>query len=337
MVQKGKILITGAAGFIGSHLVDLLLSDGVPASQLRLLIPKKESLQNLPNIHFDIVRGDIRDAQVVKEAITNVSVVYHLAAKIDFDGKNYDEYKDVNVDGTQLLLDACKGKNISKFVFFSSIGVFGMPADVGNILWWDESHSKTYTNFYGQSKWEGELRVMRAHKEFGLPYAIVRPASVYGPREKGPTLGLYKAIAHKQFFMIGNGMNLMHYVFVKDLVRGARQAELSKQVKGDYILAGKELVAFRDVVAHVSNSIHAKVLSFSIPKPIAMILAFILQIFGNVIGWKPPLFPSRVKTMTTTYCYSIAKARKEIGYQPSTSFLNGTKETGEWYLRNASL
>lgn len=337
MGQKGKILITGAAGFIGSHLVDLLLSDGIPASQLRLLIPKKESLQNLPNIHFDIVRGDIRDVQVVKKAMMNVSVVYHLAARIDFDGKNYEEYKDINVDGTQLLLDACRGKNISKFVFFSSIGVFGMPADVGNILWWDESHNKTYTNFYGQSKWEGELCVMRAHKEFDLPYAIIRPASVYGPREKGPTLGLYKAIAHKQFFMIGNGTNLMHYVFVKDLVRGARQAELSKHVEGDYILAGKKPVTFHDVVTHVSNSIHTSVPNFSIPKSVAMTIAFLFQVVGNVIGWKPPLFPSRVRTMTTTYCYSIAKAHKEIGYQPSTSFLHGTKETGEWYLRNACL
>ena len=335
--MKGKILITGAAGFIGSHLVDLLLQEKVPVNELRLFVYNDESLENLPDLPFDIVRGDIRDKQTVNRAMDGVKTVYHLAARIDFDGKTYEEYEDVNVEGTQNLLDACRGKKIQKFVFFSSIGVFGMPADTGDILGWDETHPKTYTNFYGRSKWEGEQRVMEAHKRWGVPYAIVRPASVYGPREKGPTLALYKAIKHHAFAMIGGGKNVMHYVYVKDLVRGVRQAQLSKKTLGNYILAGAEPTQFRDVVRYVAESINEHVPPWHIPVPAALVLGYGLGAVGRATGIKPPLFPSRVRTMTTSYYYSIEKAKREIHYHPETSFQQGTRVTGAWYLEHHSL
>jgi len=334
MKSSTKILITGAAGFIGSHLVELLLEQGEPLSRLKLFIPNNESLGNLPDRKFDIVRGDIRDKQAVKKATEGVDAVYHLAARIDFDGKTYQDYKDVNVDGTWNLLDACKKNNLQKFVFFSSIGVFGMPADVGDIEGWNESHPKTYSNYYGQSKWEGEKVVMQAFEKWNIPYAIVRPASVYGPREKGPTLGLYKTIKNNQFMIIGNGKNLMHYVFVKDLVKGARLAQLSKQKKGDYILAGPQPTPFKEVAGCVAESIGKTLLGINIPKSIALPVSYVLDAMGKVVGVKSPLFPSRVRTMTTTYYYDIHKAKNEIRYDPQIDFCKGAEITGKWYQQN---
>ncbi|MDO8610132.1 MAG: NAD(P)-dependent oxidoreductase, partial [bacterium] len=317
---------------IGSHLVDLLLEEGISVDKLRLLIPLRESLSNLPKEKFDIVRGDIRDKSVVKKSMEDVETIYHLAARIDFDGKNYSEYKDINVDGTQNLLDECKGKSIQKFVFFSSIGVFGLPAGIGDIINWDEAHSKTYTNFYGESKWEGEKMVMEAHNKWGIPYVIIRPASVYGPREKGPTLALYKAIKNHQFIMIGNGLNKMHYVYVGDLVKAARLAELSNKKTGDYIIGGEKPTTLREIVNDIAESIDEKVPNFHIPKNLALVLSYGLDFAGRLVGISSPLFPSRVKTMTTSYYYNIKKAKKEIGYKPEVSFKEGAKITGKWYL-----
>ncbi|MFA5932972.1 MAG: NAD-dependent epimerase/dehydratase family protein [Microgenomates group bacterium] len=329
-----KILITGAAGFIGSHLVDLLLAEGVGAKDLRLIIPKGESLNNLAKVPFEIIRGDIRDKKSVAKAMKGVDVVYHLAAKIDFDGKTYHEYGEINVDGTQNLLDACKGKKIRKFIFFSSIGVFGLPAGIGDIINWDENHPKTYTNFYGKSKWEGEKRVMKAHDKWGLPYAIIRPASVYGPREKGPTYGMYQAIKKHQFLMIGNGKNKMHYVFVGDLVKAARLAELSRKIKGDYIIGGPSADKFIDIADSIAASIDMKIPRFYLPKKLALVLSYLMELAGKMVGIKPPLFPSRVRTMTTTYFYNINKAKKELGYNPQIDFKKGSTVTGRWYMQN---
>lgn len=329
-----KILVTGAAGFIGSHLVELLLAEKISVKDLRLFVYNQEPLENLPKMKFDVVRGDIRDKAACERAMKGVDRVYHLAARIDFDGKTYEEYKDVNVIGTQNLLEAAHHNGVKKFVFFSSIGVFGMPAATGDILGWDETHAKSYTNFYGRSKWEGELRVMKAYNKWGLQYAIVRPASVYGPREKGPTLALYQAIKHHTFAMIGNGTNKMHYVYVTDLVKGARLAELSKKPTGDYILAGAQPTPFAEVARDIAASIHEKLPGWHIPIWVATVLAYLFQLVTNITGIKFPLFPSRVKTMTTSYYYSIEKARKEIGYRPLVSFKQGAVLTGAWYEKH---
>ncbi len=335
--MKDKILVTGAAGFIGSHLVDYLLRNGVSPKQLTLLLLTNESLENLPNLPFRVVRGDIRDKAAVSEAMENVTIVYHLAARIDFDGKTYEEYEAVNVTGTQNLLDLCELKPIKKFIFYSTIGVFGLPASIGSINNWDETHPKTYTNFYGQSKWEAELRVMAAHKKFGLPYVIIRPASVYGPREKGPTLALYRAIKHHQFLMVGNGQNLMHYVYVGDLVRATYRAAQSKLTSGDFIIAGNQPTSFSTVVRSIANSIGVSVPALALPVFLALFVAYVAQFLGTVFGFKPPIFPSRVRTMTTTYYYSIEKARKVLGYKPLVSFTLGSQITGAWYSRHGWL
>lgn len=332
-----KILITGAAGFVGSHLVDLLLKKGIPISKLRLLLWNNESKDNLPNLKFDIIRGDIRDKETVKKAMKNVEIIYHLAAKIDFDGKTYQEYKETNVDGTKNLLEECKGKSIKKFVSYSSIGVYGLPAGIGNIINWDESHSPTYTNFYGKSKWEAEIAVREAHRQFGLSYSIIRPASVYGTREKGPTLALYKAINSGQFLMIGNGENKMHYVYVEDLVEATYLAANSKINNGEYIIAGFKPTKFIDIVRDVSNSIGKSVPNIKIPIILAMFVAHIFNILNKVTGIKIPLFPSRVKTMTSSYYYNISKAKKELGYNPKTSFSKGSEIVGKWYFEKGYL
>lgn len=333
-----KILITGAAGFIGSHLVDHLLSNGVSPSKIRLLILPGESLDNLPpDVDFDIIWGDIRDEDIVKKAMRGITVVYHLAAKIDFDGKSYEDYKDVNVDATRLLVEACKNKKITKFVFFSSIAVHGLPAGMGDIVNFDESKPSSYTNLYGKSKWEAENVIRDAHTSQGLPYAIIRPASVYGPREKGPTLALYRAIANKHFLFIGDGKNKMHYVYVTDLVAAARLAEKSRKTHGEYIIAGPKPTPFNIIVAQVAKSINVSTPNIRIPTTLAMLLAHVLSWVGKLLGISVPLFPSRVKTMTTSYYYNITKAQKELSYKPKVTFSRGAALTGAWYKKNGWL
>jgi nucleoside-diphosphate-sugar epimerase len=329
-----KILITGAAGFIGSHLVDLLLEKGIPVRKLKLLIPEGESLGNLPKKQLDIIRGDICDKKTIKKAMEDVETIYHLAAKIDFDGATYKEYKDVNVEGTQNLLDECRNKKIQKFIFFSSIAVFGLPAGAGDIINWDENHPKNYTNFYGRSKLEAEERIIKAHRDFKLPYAIVRPASVYGPREKGPTLAIYQAIKNHQFVIIGNGKNKMHYVFVRDLVEAAYLAQISKKPAGDYIIGGPNADKFRDIARLIASSINMKIPNFYLPKMFALLLSYIMEFIGNTLRIKAPLFPSRVRTMTTTYFYNTNKAKKELGYNPKVNFKKGALITGLWYIEH---
>lgn len=336
--MPGKILVTGAAGFIGSHLVEYLLEKNIQISQLRLFVKTGETLENLPNKKFDVVFGDIRNVNDVKKAMKDVTTVYHLAARIDFDGKTYKEYEEVNVLGTKNLVDeAVKNKNFKKFVNFSSIGVHGLPAGIGNIVNWNESHKPSYTNFYGQSKWEAEEVVRKAHRDYDLPYVTIRPASVYGPREKGPTLALYKAIKSGQFLMIGDGKNRMHYVYVSDLVEATYLAGNSKITNGEYIIAGEKPTRFVDVVKYVGESIDKLQPKLIIPKNFALFIAYVCALTTKITGIKLPIFPSRVRTMTATYYYNISKAKNELHYKPKVDFKHGAQILGKWYEDNGYL
>lgn len=337
--MMNKILITGAAGFIGSHLVEYLLKDGESVSRLRLVLLENESTKFLPRKDFDIVRGDIRNKDFVKKIMEGVEVVYHLAAIIStsLDGDTYKKYKEINVDGTANLLEACAGQKVQKFIFFSTVAVYGLPPWTGDILNWDESHAKTYSEMYGKSKFEAEKKVIEAHKKWRMPYAIVRPANVYGPRNFGQIYGLYKSIKNHQFFMIGNGKNKMHYVYVTDLVKAVRQIQLSPNRSGNYIIASKEPTEFRNIVKFIAESINEKPSEIHIPRIVGLIASYVLDTCGKIIGIKSPLFPDRVKVMTMNYYYNISKARKEFGYDPLVSFKKGATETGRWYLKNGYL
>lgn len=329
-----KILITGAAGFIGSHLVEQLLSDGEPLERLRLFIFNEESLKNLPPKNFDIIRGDIRDKSAVKKAMKNVDVVYHLAAMTVKPNRTYVDYKTTNVDGTQNLLNESIDKNIRKFVYFSSISVYGLPAYVGEINNLDESHPKQYAESYGRSKFEAEKLVIAAHDKYDIPYIIIRPTTVYGHRDHQSLIELFKAIDKGYFFMIGKGENKMDYVFVKDLVKGARQAELSKKKAGDYILGAREPVKFREIVRLVSKSLGKRVPNIYIPNTLGLILGYTFSILNKLSGIKFPFSIERARVMTTSCFFNIDKARREIGYNPNIDIEKGIKTTAEWYLRN---
>lgn len=329
--MKTKILITGASGFIGSHLVELLLKQGESIGRLRLLVPNGESLDNLPKRDFDVVRGDIRNKRVVRKVMKDVGVVYHLAAMTIKPGRTYRDYKTTNVNGTQNLIDACRGRKLQKFVFFSSISVFGLPAHVGEIENWDEKRPKKPSEDYGRSKLEAEKRVIKAHKKWGMPYCIIRPTTVYGPRDHQSLLELYNAISGHYFFLIGKGENRLDYVYVKDLVKGARLAQLSKRSAGDYILGAGKPTSFKKIASLVAKSIGEDLPSIHIPKEIALLVSYVTSFFNKALKLNIPFYPDRVRVMTTTCYYNVSKASREINYAPRISLQKGTKLTGKWF------
>ncbi len=329
-----KTLITGAAGFIGSHLVEYLLQDGVKLSSLRLLVNNDEPLDNLPDKKFDIIYGDIRDKKTVKEAMKDVDTVFHLASLvIDPTNPNVD-YTGVNVLGTKNLLDECKNKKVKKFIFFSSIAVYGLPAWAGDRININETSPFDPREDYGSSKLEAEKEVIKANKRWGIPYIIIRPTSVYGPRDKRNLLDLYKIISKGLFFYIGNGKNKMDYVYVKDLVRAARTAQLSKLKNEDFIIGGGKPTTLENVAANVSKSIGKKKPKIYLPNTVVLFMSYGIKFISTSLRIKLPLFPDRVKVMTANCYFNIAKASKLLKYKPKFSFEKGTSITGKWFIGN---
>jgi nucleoside-diphosphate-sugar epimerase len=327
-----KILVTGGAGFVGSHLVDYLIADGEKPENIRILIPPWESNENLINDKLDIVRGDIRMEKDVKKSVTGVDVVYHLAAKTIVDTSDPDYYYDTNVEGTRVLLKCLDAKNIKKFIYFSSISVFGLPAWKGNMENVNESWPKKPSEPYGRSKLKAENVVIDLCKKNRIPFIIIRPTTVYGPRDNAGVFQLINIIKANLFFYIGSGQNKMDYVYVKDLVGAARTAEKSQIKNEDFIIGADNIWTQKDIVKKICKLLSKKESKFHINRNLALIISNLVYWFSKLLNVKPLIFPNRVKVLTTNCYFDVTKARKMLHYKPQVDLDTGLKETVDWVL-----
>lgn len=218
-----EYLVTGGAGFVGSHLIEELLSENHSIVCLDDFSTGKE--KNLETIKekIEVVEGDIRDPTVVREVVKNVDFVFHLAAQISV-GQSVREPRldaSVNIDGTINLLEAIRNSSVKRFIYMSTGGaIYGEP----EVIPASESTLEKPISPYGLSKLVGEKYLQWFHKNYGLSYSIIRPANIFGPRqdplgEAGVISIFLGRIKNNQSLEIfGDGTDTRDYVYVKDIV-----------------------------------------------------------------------------------------------------------------------
>ena len=238
-----KVLITGAGGFIGSHLVDSQLEQGhdVRAVDLHLNLLQPQSA----NPHLEAICGDITDKNLLNKLVDGVEVIYHLAsAHLDVSLSD-DHYRRVNVGATRSLLEAASMAIVRRFVHCSSVGVIG---DVENPPA-DETTDCHPTNIYERTKLEGEREALSYSHRTGLPVVVMRPAWVYGPRCPR-TSKLMRTISKGRFLFFGNGQNMRHPVYIKDAVKGLELCAIAEGVNGEvFIIAGESALPVAKLVS----------------------------------------------------------------------------------------
>src|SRR5579884_2811300 len=171
-------LITGATGFVGGHLVEACTSRGWT---VRALVRTSSETGLLERCNATLVRGDMTDNAAVREALQDVEVVFHCAAKVG-DWGPVEEYRAVNVEALRGLLDACRNVPLKRFVHFSSLGVYAARHHYGT----DETEPLPahHIDGYTQTKVEAEQLVMSYYRQYQLPVVVLRPGFIYGPRDR---------------------------------------------------------------------------------------------------------------------------------------------------------
>ncbi|HSM70061.1 MAG TPA: NAD(P)-dependent oxidoreductase [Anaerolineales bacterium] len=244
-----KVLITGAGGFIGSHLVDSQLKQGnnVRALDLHLDLIQHQSA----NPHLETLQGDITDEDVLIRAVADIDVVYHLAsAHLDVSLSD-EHYRRVNVGGTLSLLEAARQAGVKRFVHCSSVGVIG---DVENPPA-DETTDCHPTNIYERTKLEGEREVLAYSRRTGFPVVVMRPAWVYGPRDLR-TAKLMRTISKGRFFFFGDGQNMRHPVYISDAVKALELCASAEDVISEvFIIGGEHAVPVSELVSVMSKEL----------------------------------------------------------------------------------
>lgn len=237
-----KILITGAGGFIGSHLVELMVNKGYNVRAF-LRYNSNNSWGWLDNSHvkneIEIVRGDIRDYDSVYRAVKGCHSVFHLAALIGIP-YSYNSplaYIKTNIEGTYNILEASRIENINDVIITSTSETYGSAQYVPI----DESHPLVGQSPYSASKISADKLAESYHLSFGVPVKIIRPFNTYGPRQSGraiiPSI-ILQLLKGKERINIGNIFPVRDFTYVKDTVKGFLKIYSSKKLVGETVNIG---------------------------------------------------------------------------------------------------
>lgn len=325
-----RALVTGATGFTGKYLVRNLLEHNY---QVRILARPSSNIDDFKGQPVEIAIGQIQNKETVFEAMKDVDVVFHIAALYRAANLPDEEYWEVNVIGTQNVLEAALYQGVKRFVHCSTVGVHGHiknpPAD--------EDAPFQPGDIYQESKAEGEKLAIYFFKEKGLPVTVVRPTGIYGPGDFR-MLKMYRMIQNKKFIMFGKGDVLYHLTYVTDTVEGIRLAGEAENAVGQvYIIAGEEFTTFMGFAQKI-----AKVLNVSLPKiklPVAPLYwaGFICEKICIPLRIQPPIFRRRVDIFTKNRAFDSSKAKNELGFVPAVSMDEGIRKTADWYIKNGYL
>jgi len=315
--------ITGPTGFIGSHLLPALQEQGW---RVKAFLHKS----GLPEgFDCDVVRGDISDLRLLRDALKGTSVLFHLASALGGSIIHKEEFIRINAQGTRTVFEAAKAAGVEKIFHFSSAGVLGHVKENRAA---DEKHPTFPINTYDRSKLMGENTAME-FAENGMHIVVIRPGWVYGPGDKR-TFKLIKAIAKKRFVLVTRGAARQTPVFINDLIQGTLLC-LEKGRPGEiYHLAGKELLSVKEMVQTVAKACDVKIPKLFMPLFPIMIAAWGMGNFFKLFGKEAPLTMGRLAFFIHPKPIAIRKARTELNYQPQTDFLEGMQQTVKWYRKN---
>ncbi len=323
-------LVTGGTGFIGSHLVEMLLSKGY---RVKCLIRKTSSLEWLKNLPVEYFYGDLFTADALQTAVGDVEYVYHLAGVVA--AKNRDGYFRGNQGGTRNILEAVLTANpgLKKFIFVSSLTAVG-PA-LGDNPVTEETVPHPITA-YGESKLAAEREVMDRWST--IPAVIIRAPAVYGPRDVG-ILTFFQTINKGLEPLIGFHEKKASLVHSTDLVNGIILAgENEKAVRTSYFIGSERGYTWSELGALTSRLLNKKTIKIKIPHWIVFAIAGISGVVGN-LGKKPPIFNfEKGKDITRpNWTCSIEKAKRELEYRQTIAVEQGFWETIKWYKQQGWL
>jgi nucleoside-diphosphate-sugar epimerase len=312
-------LVTGATGLVGRHLVDRLLREG---SSVRVLVreaPLKRSGWN----KLEVMWGDVRNADVVKQAARACDVIYHLAAAVHGSDVGRARLWDTNVQGTANVARAALECGVKRLVYTSSVAVYGGMVPRHGI---DETSDLQPDSPYGLSKFAAERTLI---EERGLPAVIVRSATVWGEGASA-WAGLIRAIQSGHFRLLGPGKGLHTLMDPTELADALVRCGTTNGIDGRvYVIAGKEAVSLRQLAEMIVEELGSTPLRP--PRPVGPLLAYWAfdRMLYRISGHRLPK-SDRVDLFLGDRSFNFSRARRELGYEPTYATREIVARTVSW-------
>jgi nucleoside-diphosphate-sugar epimerase len=324
-------LVTGASGFVGSHVVDALRSQGMP---VRALVRHAAAAQELRNAGVEVQVGDVCDPRVLQEAVRGVDVVYHCAAAV---GPAYSprEIHDISLAGARHLLEALKQNGSGRAVILTSVNVLGTRnLDAAT----EDMPCRRSHDASADVKIEIEALTREYVQRHGVDAVILRPGLIYGPRDRHNLPQMIRALSRGKFAFIGSRDNIAPIVYISDVVEAILRAGRTPASRGRiYHVTDGSRTTIGQFIDRLAELIGCppprKVLPYAVPY-LACVLFDTLAALRLYRG-RPPISRASLRHLGTSRSFSIDRAANELGYVPRISYQEGLSTAVKWIEEHA--
>ncbi|HKN60907.1 MAG TPA: hopanoid-associated sugar epimerase [Candidatus Acidoferrales bacterium] len=307
-------LVTGATGFVGSHVARQLVTAGHP---VRILARKNSNLQPLEGLSVERVEGDLREPVSLERAMRGVRRVFHVAADYRLSARDPGELYESNVDGTRFLLEAARDAGVERIVYTSTVATMAVPADDGTLPN-EETRAALgqMIGHYKRSKFLAELEAIKAASA-GVPVVIVNPAAPVGPGDWKPTPTgriIVDFLNGKMPAYVDTGLNV---VPVEDVAAGHLLAAEKGRIGERYILGARNMTLKQilDTLAQITGRPAPRL---KMPHAIALAAGYADQWISRLTGRAPQIPVEGVKMSRHRMFVESDKAERELGYKPGS-------------------
>jgi len=320
-------LVTGAAGFLGSHVARQLVARG---EAVRVLIRASSSNRAISDLSLEYVTGDLRDAASLERAMNGVQRVFHVAADYRLWAKHPQDIYDSNVGGTKNLLEAAKRAGVGQLIYTSTVATIAVDRpELPNEF--TEAKLEEMIGHYKRSKWMAEQEVLKAAKE-GFPAIVAMPTTPVGPWDWKPTPTgkiILDFLNGKMPGYVDTGLN---FVGVEECAAGHLLVSEKGKI-GERYLLGAENLTLKEVLDTLAKITGLPAPGMKIPHSVALGVAYVESAFSRLLGKEPGIPVEGVKIARHKMFVDASRARRELGFQPGP-VAAALERAVRWYQEN---
>lgn len=316
--EKNKtVLVTGATGAIGTPLTNHLFEKGY---KVRVFVRDLQKC-SVPDT-VEIYQGDLGTGSGIDAAVKGVDIIFHLAAKLHISDPSKQvaaEYHKINVEGTQRLIDAAVNENVERFLFFSTISVYG-SGKRGQTL--DESSAVKPEDIYAATKVQAEQVVRKFPRN-----VILRPGAVYGPTMKGNYNRLVAALQKGRFFFVGDALNRRTLVYIDDLCRATVAAAEHPHAQGNvYNVTDGSMHTMHEIVEAICTALQKPLPKIHVPAAPLHFVFGLIETICKPLGIHLPVGRATIDKLTEDIAVRGDRIQKELDFNPAYDLTKGWRE-----------